>query len=163
MILTINTALFYECLSRYLSWFNNISPEYAAYINSTINAGSIIFTESFDINTRLSLFTGYLINDTVYLLCKTSSLSKHKPFLIHHILSIALTISSYPQRYPEITRQLLIIERTIPLANAIWFLKHHYPKPSKTISLVINILKGLFFLAYSYYRVIHLPIMSYNC
>ena len=87
MIVTVNTALFYECLSRYLSWFKNTTPEYAAYINSTINAGSLIFTESLDIATRMSLFSGYLINDTLYLLC--NYVAKHTEFGIKLFQSTA--------------------------------------------------------------------------
>ena len=163
MILTVNTALFYECLSQYLCWFKNITPEYAAYINSTINAVSIIFTESLDIATRMSLFSGYLINDTLYLLCKTSVHPKNYQFLIHHLFSLALTISPYPQMYQNITTNLLVVERTIPIANAIWFLKYYYQKPTKNMQILLNILKATFFIAFTYYRVIHLSLMSYDC
>jgi hypothetical protein len=163
MILTVNTALFYECLSRYLSWFKNTTPEYAAYVNSTINAGSLIFTESLDIATRMSLFSGYLINDTLYLLCKTPAQPKNRQFLIHHIFSLALTMSPYPQMYPDITTKLLVVERTIPIANAIWFLKYYNQKPTKKMQMLRKILKGVFFVAFTYYRVIHLSLMSYDC
>ena len=163
MILTINTALFYECISRYLSWFKNTTPEYAAYVNSTINAGSLIFTESLDIATRMSLFSGYLINDTLYLLCKTPAQPKNQQFLIHHLFSLALTISPYPQMYPDITSKLLVVERTIPIANALWFLKYYNHNPTKNVKIVTNILKATFFVAFTYYRVIHLSLMSYDC
>ena len=163
MILTVNTALFYECLSRYLSWFKNTTPEYAAYVNSTINAGSLIFTESLDIATRMSLFSGYLINDTLYLLCKTPTQPKNHQFLIHHLFSLALTISHYPQMYPDITSKLLVVERTIPIANAIWFLKYYNQTPTKNVQTLMNILKAIFFAAFTYYRVIHLSLMSYDC
>ena len=163
MILTINSTLFYGCLSRYLSWFKNTTPEYAAYINSTINAGALIFTESLDITTRMSLFSGYLISDTLYLLCKTPGQSKNHQFLIHHLFSLALTISPYPQMYPEITSNLLVVERTIPIANAIWFFKNNNPTPTKNVKHITNVLKVLFFTAFTYYRVIHLSLMAYNC
>ena len=52
-------------------------------------------------------------------------LQKNQQFLIHHLLSLALTISPYPQMYPDITSKLLVVERTIPIANAIWFLKYY--------------------------------------
>ena len=164
MILTVNTTLFYECVSRYLSWFKNTTPEYASYVNSTISACGLVFTESLDITTRMSLFGGYLINDTLYLLCKTPLQPKNISLLIHHITCLLVfTITPYPQRFPDITSKLLIMERTIPIANAIWFLKQYNQKPTKNVQQLINILKAMFFVAFTYYRVIHLSLMSYDC
>ena len=164
MIVTVNSTLFYGCLSRYLSWFKNVTPEYAAYINSTINAGALIFTESIDITTRMNLFSGYLISDTIYLLCKKNPFHpKNQQFLIHHLFSLALTVSPYPRMYPDITSKLLIVERTIPIANALWFLKHYNPNPTQNIKQITNVLKVLILTVFTYYRVIHLSLMSYNC
>ena len=163
MIVTINTTLFYVCLSRYLSWFKKKDPEYAAYINSTINATLLIFTEQIDIDTRMSLFSGYLISDTIYLLCKTNPFhTKNQQFLVHHLFSLALTMSTYPLIYPEITGNILLVERTIPIANALWFLKHYNLKPTQNVKQITKVLKVLFFTAFTYYRVIYLSFMSYH-
>jgi hypothetical protein len=164
MIVTVNTTLFYVCLSRYLSWFKNKDPEYAAYINSTINATLLICTEQIDIGTRMSLFGGYLISDTIYLLCKKTPFHpKNQQFFIHHLFSLALTTSTYPLIYPEITGNLLLVERTIPIANALWFLKHYNLKPTQNVKQITKSLKVLFFTAFTYYRVIYLSFMSYTC
>ena len=163
MIVTVNTTLFYMCLSRYLSWFKQKDPKYSAYINSTINACALIFTEQIDMATRMSVFSGYLINDTISLLCKKNPFhSKNQQFLIHHLFSLALTMSPYPIIYPEITSNLLVVERTIPIANALWFLKHYNPLPTQTVNQITKGLKVLFFTAFTYYRVIHLSLASYG-
>jgi len=164
MIVTVNTTLFYVCLSHYLSWFKNKDPEYAAYINSTINATLLIFTDQIDIGTRMSLFSGYLISDTIYLLCKKNPFHpKNQQFLVHHLFSLAGTTSTYPIIYPEITGNLLLVERTIPIANALWFLKHYNLKPTQNVKQITKALKVLFFTAFTYYRVIYLSFMSYTC
>ena len=159
MLTTVNTALFYTCLSKYLVWFRHSTPEYASYVSSTINALCLIITESTILDTRMSLFSGYLISDTAYLLSRSDVFSKSNlSFIIHHVLTLLLTTSKYHTLYPNITNQVLLVERTIPLLNAAWFLKNYKNlcndiEYEKKISVCKNIVQVTHFIAYTYYRV----------
>ena len=159
MLTTVNTALFYTCLSKYLVWFRQTTPEYASYVSSTLNALCLIITENAILDTRMSLFSGYLISDTAYLLSTNNVFAKSNiSFIIHHALTLLLTTSKYPTLYSNITNKVLLVERTIPLLNAAWFLKNYKNtcnniEYKNTISSCKNILQATHFIAYTYYRV----------
>jgi len=116
----------------------------------------------------MNLFSGYLINDVIYILSQKNAFHpKNLQFLIHHLFSLALTISPYPLMYPDITTKLLSVERTIPIANALWFL-NYYNKPPHVFTrqyyrITEKLLKIAFFIAFTYYRVIYLSLMSLEC
>ena len=160
MILLLNTFFFYSFTTSYFTWFKNCKSEYMAYINSTISSILVLSSEKF-INPVISseFLSGFLLHDIGHVLLNIETYKKHKMYLqyiFHHVLTLSICLSSYPELYPDLTSQLLSLETTIPFINIIWFLRYH------NVGLdYLPFFKFLYFCIFSYYRVYKLLYMTF--
>ena len=47
-------------------------------------------------------------------------------WLSHHAITLVVTGTSLPSKYPNIASNLLNMEITIPVINAYWFIKYYF-------------------------------------
>lgn len=162
MIVILNSACFYLLLSSYFTWFRGATSEYMSYVNSSISAITIIVTEkTFGPVIACKLLSGFLLYDTGHILSNLDLYKKkrklHITFLCHHIFTFALCSSTYPIDYPTTASNLLMVERTIPIGNLLWFSKFYNFDPLYRV-----LIKIIFFVAYTYYRIYHLSYIIYQ-
>lgn len=152
MIVVLNTACFYTFISNYFTWFKNTDSQYMAYCNSTFSSLMIVFSERFfGYSLACELFSGFLIYDIGHILFNMELYRKNNAYInyiIHHIACLSICLSELPTLYPTIASNLLMLEITVPVGNLIWFTKHHHIN-----KLYCSMLKLLYFMLFSYYRV----------
>lgn len=159
MILLLNTCFFYSMYSSYYIWFRNRESRYMAYCCSTISSLLVLCSENM-INSYIAIefLSGFLLYDIAHILLNIETYSKnnaHLKWLAHHGITLVVSNSTLPAMYPAITSSLLSMEITIPVINAVWFIKY-YKQPK----LYENICKLLYLGLYSYYRVYKLLAMT---
>ena len=152
MILALNTLFFYSLNSSYFTWFRNKDIKYMSYCNSTISSLLVLLSDKM-INSYIAIefLRGYMMYDVIHILANKDMYKKnngHVKWLAHHIITLAVTGTSLPSKYPNIASNLLNMEVTIPVINASWFIKY-YNQPKE----YIKICNFLFILLYSYFRV----------
>lgn len=155
MIVILNSACFYLLLSSYFTWFRGATSEYMSYVNSSISAITVIVTEkTFGPVIACDFLSGFLLYDMGHILSNLDLYKKNKmyiTYLCHHIFTLAICSSSFPMQYQISTSNILMIERTIPIGNLLWFSKFYNFE-----TLYRSIIKGVYFIAYTYYRVYYL-------
>ena len=161
MILLLNCAFFYSLVSSYFTWFRGVTPEYISYVNSSISSLVVIVAEKMQGPlVACDFLSGFLLYDTVRMLCNKDNSIDNKMyilFLSHHVITFALCNSIYPSMYPDATSSILMVEMTIPVSNLLWFLKFYNIEP-----LYRTLIKALYFLLYTYYRVYNLTYILIN-
>jgi hypothetical protein len=152
MLLLLNTFFFYSLYSSYYTWFRNRDAKYMAYCNSTISSVLVLLSENM-INSYIALefLSGFLLYDITHILLNIEMYKKnnaHIKWLAHHSITLIVTNSALPNTYPVITSGLLNMEFTIPIINAVWFIKY-YKQPK----IYENACKLFYLILYSYFRV----------
>lgn len=158
-MIIIHSFLFYTLLYNYIIRHYRKSPKYSAYCNSTINALSVITLYKYNYVLVCKLISGYFLQDLFHVVLNRELYkNNYNTYITHHIVSFFICSSDLPKLYPVISKNMLLLENTVPIGNMIWFAKY-YNKNHYDI-----ILKIMFFLSYSYFRIyhtIHMAIISY--
>lgn len=152
MILALNAFFFYSLNSSYYTWFRNKDIKYMSYCNSTISSLLVLLSDKM-ISSYIAIefLRGYMMYDIIHILTHKDLYKKNNgrlKWLSHHAITLVVTGTSLPSKYPNIASNLLNMEITIPVINAYWFIKY-YKQPEK----YENICKYLFILLYSYFRI----------
>lgn len=163
-MLTVCSFAFYMGLFNYMKNTTKKSRTYAAYVNSSVNALFIAFTDELNFEVRLAILNGYIISDCLYLCTSKKIKTKiYLTFITHHLITLGLTTSSLVYSYPYFTKQLLIVERTVPISNVIWFINYYAKKNMFTINKLINItLHLIYVIFYTRYRVVNIMMLLYR-
>ena len=163
MIVVLNTACFYTFISTYFTWFKNKDSQHMAYCNSTISSLLVVCSERFvGYSIACELFSGFLIYDIGHILFNIDLYRKNNAYInyiIHHIACSLICLSELSALYPNIASNLLMLEITVPVGNFIWFTKYHHID-----KLYCGMLKFIYFILFSYYRVyklLYLTIISF--
>lgn len=157
MLTTITAYLSYEALFRYIKK-KGVDTETISRILSSINAITLVSYSRLSSTTGVSLCRGYMIYDTFHVLQHISMYKKHYiEYLIHHGVVILLSIIPLTTSYLNILKELVMVETSVPFMNILWICKKHNIDNMRT-----KILKYVFFLVYTYYRIYHLLLLLHK-
>ena len=158
-MIEVNTFLFYTMLSNYLSWFERKETKYIGYVNSTINSTVIVLLEGYSLDIITKLYVGYLLYDTISIMNNPEEYKKNLrlQFIGHNVLCMFCIYLNWHNTHAEFTRNIFLVERTLPLMNLSWFCRYY-----KINNLYVDVLKSASFLLYTYYRVYWFALLIYS-
>lgn len=157
MLTTLNTYLSYEALFRYIKRRGG-DVETIGKILSSINAIALVSLSNYQPYFVVSLCRGYMIYDSYHILQNISAYQKHYvEYLIHHGVVILLSIIPLTTSYLNLLKELVMVETSVPFMNILWICKKY-----KIDNMQTKILKYVFFLVYTYYRIYNLLLLLHK-